>query len=439
MKVLQEILVPLLSVNDQSLVIQELSFANGSEVKKGDTIALLETSKTTYTVEADAGGYVEYFCKAGEELPVNSVLAKIYDAKPVLEGVAENVNGKHNGQPKELITMPALKTVERTLFSAKALELLETYKLDKSAFNGLDLVSADDVRRKADPSYTPKIKQPATVQKASTPPAAIPADAKAVKLGSNKLREINYLSSVQSAGLVSVIHTHVEVEAVLPFLEWQMGYFKNSLLPLVVFETAKLLQKYPVFNAYYQDQALVYHNGVHVGFAVDLEKGLKVLKIADTNTKTIRQIEEEIIRLSGAYIDDKLLIDDLTDISFTITDLSNESVALFQPLVNMKNAAILGLSAIDTKLSRATLSLAFDHRVTEGKQAALFLSELKGRIQSYNSATLNGEATQKRLSAIACHRCQKTLAEDDSDVGFAKCLTADGDEGYICQSCFKGF
>ena len=44
MNVLQEIKVPLLSVNDQTLVIQELSFKTGEKVKKGETIALLETS-----------------------------------------------------------------------------------------------------------------------------------------------------------------------------------------------------------------------------------------------------------------------------------------------------------------------------------------------------------------------------------------------------------
>ena len=432
--------MPLLSVNDQSLIIQELSLASGQEVKKGDTIALLETSKTTYTVEADASGYIKYFCKAGEELPVNAVLAKIYDAKPVLETPVENVNGKQNGQQKEFVTVPTAKAVEKTIFSAKALELLEAYKLDKSIFNGLDLVSAEDVRKKADPAYVHREKKTVSLQEMSTQqPAPISPDALAVKLGSNKLREINYLSSVQSAGLISVIHMHLEVEAVMPFLEWQMGYFKNSLLPLVIFETAKLLRKYPVFNAYYQDQSVVYHKGIHIGFAVDLEKGLKVVKIADTDSKTIRQIEEEIMRLSGAYIDDKLLIDDLTDVSFTITDLSNEAVAFFQPLVNMKNAAILGLSATDAKLSRATLSLAFDHRVTEGKQAAVFLSELKSRIESYNSATFNEEAKQKQLANIVCYRCKKTLLEDEGAVGFAKCITATGDEGYICQTCFKGF
>ena len=122
------------------------------------------------------------------------------------------------------------------------------------------------------------------------------------------------------------------------------------------------------------------------------------------------------------------------NISFTITDLSAESVAFFRPLINMMNSAILGISSIDEKLKRCMLSLTFDHRVTEGKLAAQFLHELTQRLESYQSKYYP-LANQN----INCFKCFKTLQEDLSDTGFAKVITPKGEEAYICQSCLKGF
>jgi hypothetical protein len=170
-----------------------------------------------------------------------------------------------------------------------------------------------------------------------------------------------------------------------------------------------------------------------------MDKGLKVLKVPATDLKTIHEIEDSIFQSSNNYLDEKIRTDDLADITFTITDLSGEGVSSFSPLINMKNSAILGISAVDEKLKRSVLSLAFDHRVTEGKVAALFLSELKGRIQSYSSVYQNTTLQDERLSAITCYKCLKRLTEDLADVGFVRCITPQGKDAYICQSCFKGF
>ena len=97
------------------------------------------------------------------------------------------------------------------------------------------------------------------------------------------------------------------------------------------------------------------------------------------------------------------------------------------------NSAILGVSSIDEKLERCVLSVTFDHRVTEGKLVAKFLKELKDRLESYRADAIY------KTKTITCFKCYTPLAEDLSDVGFATCIKPDGQEGYICQRCFKGF
>src|SRR5689334_12907701 len=78
MALLQEIQVPLLAVNDTSLTVVEISFPNGSLVKKGDMVMVFETSKTTYDVEAASDGYIQYLCEADHDYEVNTVVARIY-------------------------------------------------------------------------------------------------------------------------------------------------------------------------------------------------------------------------------------------------------------------------------------------------------------------------------------------------------------------------
>jgi pyruvate/2-oxoglutarate dehydrogenase complex dihydrolipoamide acyltransferase (E2) component len=234
--------------------------------------------------------------------------------------------------------------------------------------------------------------------------------------------------------LTSTIHSYVESEGLFTHINQSLQYLKDSILPVIIYEASRLLSDYPLLNAYFTGEQIAVYNEVNIGFAIDIDKGLKVLKIEGAAQSNVREIEGMIIDLSGRYLDDALQLDDLTDITFTITDLSSEGVAFFRPLINKMNSSILGISSIDEKMQRFMLSLTFDHRVTEGKLAARFLKDLKERLESYRSA--DHPHPQRD---IACFKCFKTLKEDLSGTGFARCITPEGKEGYICQSCLKGF
>ena len=437
MALLREIKVPLISVNDTSLTVVDVLFSNGDKVKRGDIILVFETSKTTYNVEAEADGFIQNLCEQGRDYDVNDIVAKIYSEATEIEKAPSLIETKKAVAKKEAAPAVEAGTWEGdTFFSAGAIALLESTGTDHAKFKGRDFVSREDVeeilglKKQKLPS---KIKNTEPEKQKKT----IPVDVTKViveKLSSNKKREIEYLSEVQTAGLTSTINTMVETEGIFTHINRSLKFLKDSLLPVIIYETARLLEKYKELNAYYTGDAIAYYNEVNIGFAVDMEKGLKVLKIAGTQQKSIGVIEEEIMQLSGKYLDDTLQISDLMDISFTITDLSAENVAFFKPLINMMNSAILGVSSIDNKLNRCTLSLTFDHRVTAGKLVAQFLKELKERLESYRSVH-HPYVNQD----IACFKCFKSLKEDLSDVGFTKCITPQGKEAYICQSCLKGF
>lgn len=432
MAILQQIKVPLISVNDTSLTVVDILFNHGALVKKSDIILVFETSKITYDVLAEIDGYIEYRCNKETDYEVNDVVANIYSDE---NEVPEKVVTEYAADKEFIKNHPAIdETIPtwhgQTFFSPAAIQLMELKGISSIAFTGKDFVSLEDVMQL---EKTPKDQRVKTSKQIAT----LPVDLEKVnveKLSSNKKREIAYLSSVQSAGLTSTINTWVNTDGIFVHINQSLKYLKNSLLPVIIYEAARLLHKYQPLNAYFTGEAIACYKEVNVGFAIDIDKGLKVLKIANTSIKGMNEIEQEIMQLSNKYLDDSLHFNDLADIGFTVTDLSAEEVAFFRPLINLMNSAILGISSIDKKLHRCMLSLSFDHRVTEGKLAAQFLKELKQRIESYQSAyypLLNQE--------ISCFKCLKLLQEDLSDTGFVKCITPKGEEAYICQSCIKGF
>ncbi|HVW61763.1 MAG TPA: 2-oxo acid dehydrogenase subunit E2 [Puia sp.] len=459
MALLQEIQVPLLAVNDTSLTVVEINFTGGSQVKKGDIIMVFETSKTSYDVEAAADGYIQYLCEQDRDYEVNTVVARIYSEAAEAERTAAPVAGGgrslNGASVAGTAVAPAVRSTAsvrdfalpaqgtphwegETLFSREAARLMTEAGIAPTAFAGRDLVTAKDVQALLQPASGTGASAPVAATAKSTPVrAALPVDAQKVivdKLSSGKKREIEYLGDIQSTGLTSTINTFVDVNGIFTHINRGLKHLKDSLLPVIIYESARLLADYPLLNAYFTGDAIARYRDVNPGFAIDIDKGLKVLKIAGAGQLAIPDIEGEILRLSGSYLDDTLEIGDLTDITFTITDLSSEGVAFFRPLVNKMNSSILGISAIDGKLQRCTLSLTFDHRVTEGKQAAQFLKELKDRLESYRAVD-----TRSVLRDVACFKCLKTIREDLSGVGFARCITPEGKDGYICQSCLKGF
>ena len=89
-------------------------------------------------------------------------------------------------------------------------------------------------------------------------------------------------------------------------------------------------------------------------------------------------------------------------------------------------------------MSRITVSLAFDHRVTEGKIASQFLLELKERIEGY--LQIYSKANNERNKA-RCNLCLKSLGEDKemNGIGLINILNHNGDNILVCNICLEGW
>jgi pyruvate dehydrogenase E2 component (dihydrolipoamide acetyltransferase) len=148
---------------------------------------------------------------------------------------------------------------------------------------------------------------------------------------------------------------------------------------------ATAVQKYPQFNASVDMQSgeVIYKKYVHVGVAVDTDRGLLVPVVRNADTKNISQIAIEINQLAEKARDRKLTIEDMSGGGITISNLGGIGGTYFTPIVNWPEVAILGVSrGVTEPVWRADnfeprqmlpLSLSYDHRVIDGADAMRFL------------------------------------------------------------------
>jgi pyruvate dehydrogenase E2 component (dihydrolipoamide acetyltransferase) len=173
--------------------------------------------------------------------------------------------------------------------------------------------------------------------------------------------------------------------------EWGFAPGYNDLLGLCV---ARALREHPHMNARLNaaGTAIEWLAHVNLGLAVDTERGLLVPVIKDADRKGLRAFGSEFRQLVERARSGRSLPDDLSGGSFTITNLGMYDIDVFTPVINLPEAAILGVGRIAPKVvphngqpairQMLTLSLVFDHRLVDGAPAARFLQRIKQLVEN---------------------------------------------------------
>jgi pyruvate dehydrogenase E2 component (dihydrolipoamide acetyltransferase) len=173
-------------------------------------------------------------------------------------------------------------------------------------------------------------------------------------------------------------------------LGFSLGY--NDLLIKVV---AHALREFPAMNARLSRDASddltgkVVHRleRVHIGMAVDTDRGLLVPVVRDADQKRLVEIARNLRQLIERAQSGTATPDELSGGTFTITNLGMYDVDAFTPIINLPEVAILGVGRIKPVPAvvndaieiqqRLWLSLTFDHRLVDGAPAARFLQRIK--------------------------------------------------------------
>jgi pyruvate/2-oxoglutarate dehydrogenase complex dihydrolipoamide acyltransferase (E2) component len=460
------VLIPQENVNDESVTLIAWCVGNGEQVQEGQDLAEVEGSKAVFTIPAPVAGKVQYTLEVGQEIAVGGVLCMVSGAASVavvstdVDSASDPipasppVHGQDTALEEQLPahTLDALTGTPR--FSRQAAALLQQHGLDPQHFTGYGLVRTSDVLAVLGNNgiSTPVVMSPPMVEPRRPKTADAPTPATGVPfrretLSRSKQTEIRYLASGYHNTLPSVVTVAVPTRGLRAAAE-QYAHAPGSITAIILFEVGRLLRRYPLFNAFYADGAAHLYEAVNIGFALDAGHGLKVPVIRQADTKSLPEIASEMQAMLRRYLDQALRVDDLAAGTFTITDLSNEGVLTFHPLINQGQAAILGIGSeysggAGPAEGFFTLILAFDHQLTEGRQAAQFLQELARRLQAYE-AVMQPQSTAAREPH--CARCLTSLSRlrrlDQGQHGahfLVQTIQPDGTQAYCCSLCMQGW
>jgi 2-oxoglutarate dehydrogenase E2 component (dihydrolipoamide succinyltransferase) len=173
---------------------------------------------------------------------------------------------------------------------------------------------------------------------------------------------------------------------------------KLSYLPFVVGAAVEALAAHPILNSSLNADCteVTYHGAVHLGVAVDSDKGLMVPVIRNADTMTLTELAAAIATSALAVRSGTMRPDDLLGGTFTITNTGSRGALFDTPIINQPQSAILGVGAVVERLvpgrdelgnllvktsSMAYLSLSYDHRIIDGADAARYLGTVRQRLE----------------------------------------------------------
>jgi pyruvate dehydrogenase E2 component (dihydrolipoamide acetyltransferase) len=442
-----EFFIPKLGQTVEEVTLVNWLVTDGAKVDFGQEVMEVETDKAVFPVEANAKGYIHIGpYKAGEVIKVLTVVAIIgkaddtfaaggvpSEAPAPVEAVsvvaapaaaapaAAEDAGKVFASPRAR-KLAAEKNVNLAQVTPTGGEGVRVAERDVAAYlkaaprvspvaqrmaaaEGVDLravsgtgpggkIVKDDIERTlVRPAETPAALAAAPL------PAALPQSEVTERIPLKGVRAIiaeRMGTSVHTTARVTLV---MEVDAT-EFVntrnrlkdrvekEWGFAPGYNDLLARIV---ATALRQYPYMNTRLAGDAIEVMAHVNLGMAVDTERGLLVPVVRSAETKGLRQFGSEFRELVERARKGRSLPDDISGGTFTITNLGMYEVDAFTPVINLPEAAILGVGRIAPKpVARGntveirqmmTLSLAFDHRLVDGAPAARFLQAIKHMVE----------------------------------------------------------
>lgn len=440
------VVMPQLGNSVESCIIVEWMIAEGDTVAVDQTLASIETDKSTMEVPSTAEGTVlKLLWEEGDEVPVKDPLIIVGEPGEDISGLVPGGDAApaEADAPAEQPAAaeqaaPAFATERATgAVSPRARALAASNGVDASAIaegsgpHGRvierDVAAAiaagpvlTSAARAAGVSATEgtgiggRVSVADAGRAPEAAPAAVAAPAAAADFpgastsaplkGVRKVVAKRMMESLTSTAQLT-LNTTANAAGILAMrkkvknADEALGLNKITLNDLVCFAVSRTLLKYPVFNAHLEDGVLTEFEQVHLGFACDTPRGLLVPVIRSAQALGLKAFSDEAKRLAGGAIDGSLSPDFLSGGTFTVSNIGSFGIETFTPVINLPQTAILGVGAITPRPTvaadgtigveqRLNLSLTIDHQVIDGADGARFLRDLVAAIENIDVTVL---------------------------------------------------
>ena len=442
----EEFFIPKLGQTVEEVTLVSWLVEDGAKVSQGQPVMEVETDKAVFPVETNARGVIHIGpYKEGDVVPVLTVVAIIGKPEDKFEDKGTVIGTPVPESAPAATTSPAASPShqsaqaggsEKTFASPRARKLAIEKNVDLAAvpptgYGGIRVAERDVLAFLAQsPKVTPVAQRMAaesgvnlrtvsgtgpggrivkediaravqTQPPTLNPQLSIPAPKSEIieQIPLKGVRAIiaeRMAASVHTTARVTLVTEADATEFVAARVrikekveqDWGFAPGYNDLLARIV---TVALRRFPYMNARLAPDAIEILGHVHMGMAVDTDRGLLVPVIRDADQKSLRQFGSEFRLLVERARNGRSLPDDLTGGTFTITNLGMYEVDAFTPVINLPQLAILGVGRIAPKVvayhgeavirQMWTLSLVFDHRLIDGAPAARFLQYIKQLIE----------------------------------------------------------
>ncbi|MDR7565777.1 MAG: dihydrolipoamide acetyltransferase family protein [Armatimonadota bacterium] len=364
----------------------------GDRVERFEPLVELITDKVNVEMPSPvAGRLVEIVAQEGQTLPVGSVIARVEEGAPAQAQPEAPARG-------EAPAAGRLSPLVSRLVQEHGITPDELAQIRGTGTGGR--ITKQDVL-----SYVERRKQQAAAQPVPPPaaPAAPVAEERRVPLSPVRRTIAERLSRAKR----EVPHAYGVVEAdVTDLVRWfdahreafqQQHGVRLTYTALFARAAVEALRAFPVVNAQWADDAIVFKPHVNLGIAVSVEDGLVVPVVHRAEEKSLVGIARELEDLTRRAREGKLTLEDVQGGTFTLTNPGVFGSVWSLPIVNYPQAAILATDAIvkrpvvrdDAIAIRSVmhLGLSFDHRVFDGAVAVQFLNHVKASLEAVDPVT----------------------------------------------------
>ena len=375
-----EVRMPRLSDSMQDGTIVRWLRADGDVVAVGEALVEIETDKATMEYEAEAGGTLEILAEEGATVALGDAIARLLG-----EGAPPPTT-----QPKQ--SPPAREDrPERILATPVARRMASELGVDLSAVTATGRrgqIMKADVESFAESSNGHGA--------APEPPVAQPDAAGATREELTRTQRTIARRMTESRATVPDIELVVDINmGACLALRAQLAEHHSpppSVNDLVIKACGLALREHSRVNGSYDEEAFVLHERVNIGFAVAARDSLLVPVVTDADRRPVTEIAAATRDLAARARDSRITPAELSGATFTVSNLGMFGVDRFTAIINAPQAAILAVGAATeravvcdgavTTAVMMTATLAADHRILYGADAARFLTDVRDRLQA---------------------------------------------------------
>ena len=401
-----QVKVPELSESVSEATLLEWKRKPGDIVAADEILIEIETDKVVLEVPSPAAGQLaEIRAQNGQTVVSGEVIAVIdTDASVSASASTDSSRAPSPAPVKETIAEP------RVMPSAAA--VLAAAGIDAKTVIGTgpgNRITKVDALAVAEPPVQPQTAEPAPRAVPASRSEAAPAPAEPIapdpygrkedRVPMTRLRRRVAERLVQSLAGSAQLTTFNEVDmsAVIALRARYKEKFerrhgiKLGFMSFFVKAAVYALEKFPVLNASIDGTDIIYHSYFDIGVAVGTERGLVVPVVRNADQKTFAEIELEIADFAKRAQAGKLLIEELSGGTFTVSNGGVFGSMLSTPIINPPQSAILGIHATKERPVVVNgeivirpmnyLALSYDHRLIDGREAVLGLGAMKAALE----------------------------------------------------------